>query len=139
MVQNKATERKEVEALRTSARHFASVRRATTEHLRDLMRVRDIACVTTPTRNDAARAYLRRVVRQRNARLTSGRLAAAAERFAEDAARRWGDTVLGYSHVSEVCTLARQSVRDALRLERESIVMTTVKPRRHVEACAAGF
>ena len=46
---------------------------------------------------------------------------------------------MGDSRVSEVCTLARQSVRDALRLERESIVMTTVKPRRHVEACAAGF
>ena len=47
--------------------------------------------------------------------------------------------MLGDSHVSEICTLARQSVRDALRLERESIVMTTVKPRRHVEACVAGF
>ena len=86
LVQSKATERKEVEALRTSAHHFASVRRATTEHLRDLTRVRDIACVTMSTRDDAARTHLRRVVRQRNARLTSGRLAAAAERFAEDAA-----------------------------------------------------
>ena len=46
---------------------------------------------------------------------------------------------MGDSHVSEVCTLARQSVRDVPCFERESIVMTTVKPRRHVEASAAGF